>query len=229
MSAASQTPSPVVVPQQARWHGRLAARLIWLLLTVLGATLRFRWRDDSGLVLQPAGAPVIFCLWHNRLALAPASQREIRRHRPSLRVAALVSASRDGGLLARVLELVDMEPVRGSSSRRGAQAVRELAAAAGRGLDLAITPDGPRGPCYSVQDGIIALAQLTGRPIVPVSYQLSWKQSLRSWDRFQVPLPFSRCDVVFGPPLRVPREATDAEKEQLRQELEQRMKVMTRD
>jgi lysophospholipid acyltransferase (LPLAT)-like uncharacterized protein len=144
-------------------------------------------------------------------------------------MAGMVSASRDGALLARILELFGVEPVRGSTSRRGPQALRELTTWGERGYDLAITPDGPRGPCYVVQDGVMALAQLTGLPIVPVSYHLNWKFRPKSWDRFQVPLPFARCEVTIGEAVRVPRAASETERERLRQELEQTMKAITRD
>jgi lysophospholipid acyltransferase (LPLAT)-like uncharacterized protein len=142
---------------------------------------------------------------------------------------ALVSASRDGGLLARVLELFGVTPVRGSSSRRGAQALREMVAWGERGHDLAITPDGPRGPRYVVQEGVISTARLTGLPIVPVCYRLKWKICMKSWDGFQFPLPFTRCEVITGPALRVPREATDAEREALRQQLETGLRAITHD
>ena len=101
-----------------------------------------------------------------------------------------------------------MQPVRGSSSRRGPQALLELTSWAERGYDLAITPDGPRGPCYVVQEGVMALAQVTGLPIVPFSYHLRWKIRVKSWDRFQIPLPFSPCDMIIGKPVRVPRETS---------------------
>ena len=105
----------------------------------------------------------------------------------------------------------------------------ELTSCIERGSDVAITPDGPRGPYYVVQPGVLALAQLTGLPIVPVSYHASWKKTLRSWDRFQVPLPFARCEITFGEPVRIPRNATDIERETLRILLETRMKAITRD
>jgi hypothetical protein len=119
--------------------------------------------------------------------------------------------------------------VRGSTSRRGPQALLELTSWAGRGYDLAITPDGPRGPCYVVQDGIMSLAQLTGRPILPFSYHLNWKIRPKSWDRFQIPLPFSRCELIVVEPIRVPRAASDSERENLRQQLEQVLKSISRD
>src|SRR5262249_17493705 len=116
----------------------------------------------------------------NRLGLAlPLYRYYLARHQPERRLAAMVSASRDGGLLARILELFGVEPVRGSSSRRGPQALREMISWGERGYDLAITPDGPRGPCYTVQEGVISTAQITGLPIVPVSYRLNWKICLK--------------------------------------------------
>lgn len=229
-SPASTTPSGPVIPHRPKWHGRLAARLIWLVSSSVAATLRWSWRDETKLFENGGQEPVIFCLWHNRLALSLILfRRYVQARQPQRKMAALVSASRDGGMLARVLELFDVEPVRGSSSRRGPQALRELVSAGERGRDLAITPDGPRGPCYVVQEGIISLAQLTGMAIVPASFHLSCKWRLKTWDRFQVPLPFARCEVQLGPPVRIPRDASDAERKQLRAELEARMQAITRD
>ena len=119
--------------------------------------------------------------------------------------------------------------MRGSSSRRGAQALRELVSWGERGYDLAITPDGPRGPSYNVQEGVIATAQLTGLVIVPAAYHLNWKVRLKSWDRFQFPLPFACCEVTTGPVMRVPRDATEANREELRKQLEAQMRSITRD
>jgi lysophospholipid acyltransferase (LPLAT)-like uncharacterized protein len=122
-----------------------------------------------------------------------------------------------------------VQPVRGSSSRRGPQALLELTTWAERGYDLAITPDGPRGPCYVVQEGVMSLAQVTGLPILPASYHLNWKLRLNSWDRFQIPLPFARCEVFIERPLRVPRQASDAQREDLRRQLEETLKGITKD
>jgi lysophospholipid acyltransferase (LPLAT)-like uncharacterized protein len=144
-------------------------------------------------------------------------------------MAALVSASKDGAFLAAILERFGVQPVRGSSSRRGSQALLELTSWAEQGYDLAITPDGPRGPRYVVQEGIIVLAQLTGLPIVPVNYWLKRKWTLNSWDAFQIPQPFTRCETYLGELLRVPREASDSDREALRSELESKMRAMTRD
>ncbi|MGA3285548.1 MAG: lysophospholipid acyltransferase family protein [Verrucomicrobiota bacterium] len=220
----------MVVPRQATWQQRLAAILIYILIRTVGVTVRFRLADPFSLLNKAPGEKLIFSFWHNRLALvAILRRRYVLRFAPERRMAGMVSASRDGGLLARVLEHFDIEPVRGSSSRRGGQALREMVSWAECGYDLAVTPDGPRGPCYTVQDGVISTAQLTGLPIVPVSYHLNWKIRARSWDRFQIPLPFARCEITVGKTMRVPREALDAEREELRKQLEAELRAITRD
>ncbi len=239
MAAENQTPATpvppakatgIVVPHQPKWHARLAARLIHLLASTIALTLRSTFKDRSGYTTGQLPGPAIFAIWHSRLALSLIiNRRYVLPAQPSHPLAALVSASKDGALLARTLELFDAKPVRGSSSRRGGQALLELVSAAEQGCNLAITPDGPRGPAYQAQPGVIAVAQATGLPIIPASYHLGWKWRLKSWDRFQIPLPFSTWEVVFGEPLRVPRKADDAEREKLRLELETRLKEMTRE
>ncbi len=229
-SAPAPPKSGVVIPHRAKWQQRLAARLIWLFVRGMAATIRFRLEDRSGYFSSPPKEALIFAAWHNRLALSlMLYEYYVRRPQPQRQLTCLVSASKDGGLLARVMELFNVEPTRGSSSRRGAQALRELVALGDRGYDIAITPDGPRGPCYVVRDGVIATAQLTGMTIVPASYHLNWKIRLKSWDRFQLPLPFACCSITTGRVLRVPREATEAERETLRQQLEAELRAITKD
>jgi lysophospholipid acyltransferase (LPLAT)-like uncharacterized protein len=220
--------SGVVIPHQAKWHQKLLALLIYLIARSVAATVRLRMEDRSGFLQGAPREKFIFALWHNRLALSAVMyERYVRRHAPDRRIAGMVSASRDGALLARIYGYFGIEPVRGSSSRRGAQAVREMVSRGEDGYDLAITPDGPRGPCYTVQDGVISVAQLTGLVILPVVYHLAWKIRLKSWDRFQIPLPFARCRVIVGRPMRVPRELSDAEREQWRADLEKELRAIT--
>lgn len=222
--------SGVVVPHQPKWYQRLGAFIVYLLIRAVALTLRYKWTDRSGYLTGKAPGPAAYCIWHNRLALSMIAYFSyVRKRNRSEGLAVMVSASKDGGFLSGILECFDVQPVRGSSSRRGAQALRELTTWARRGYDLAITPDGPRGPCYQVQDGIIALAQLTEFNLIPVSYNLGWKITLRSWDRFQIPLPFSRCEMIYEKPIRVPRNATEAERENYRKELEQVLKNISKD
>jgi len=221
--------SGIVIPHRAKWHQRVIAALISFFIRSVALTIRSTLDDRSG-YFKSTGPKVIFAIWHNRLALcAILYQRYVRKSDTGRRMAGMVSASRDGGLLAEVLEHFGIEPVRGSSSRRGAQALVEFISCAERGLDLAITPDGPRGPRYEAQSGVITAAQLTGLPIVPCGYHLNWKIRLNSWDGFQVPLPFARCSLIFGKPLIVPRDISDEERESLTKQLEQTLREITKD
>ena len=224
-SAARKT--GIVTPHAPTWYQRLAAWIVFLFLRALALSLRKRFEDRSGLGARTASGRVIFCLWHNRLAMSMEAYRlicRVRRCEP--RMVALVSASRDGGLLAAILERFGLRVARGSSSRRGSQALLELITWAEHDHDLAITPDGPRGPRYSVQQGVLSLAQLTGLPIVPVSFRAQRKIQAKSWDLFQIPLPFTRCDILFAEPLVVPRDATEEQRTELRQKLERKLLEM---
>jgi lysophospholipid acyltransferase (LPLAT)-like uncharacterized protein len=222
--------SGVVVPHKPKWHQRVAAWLIFACIRTIGMTLRCRWNGPSERLNDILSGPAIYCVWHNRLALCMIAYWDFANKRNGTPgMAAMVSASKDGGFLAAILECFKVEPVRGSSSRRGPQALLELTTWAQRGYDLAITPDGPRGPCYVVQDGVMSLAQLTGLPIVPFSYNLDWKIRVKSWDRFIIPLPFSRCEMTYAQPIHVPREATDAEREELRLRLESSLRAISHD
>jgi lysophospholipid acyltransferase (LPLAT)-like uncharacterized protein len=221
--------SGIVVPHTPTWYQRLGAWLVFILLRSLAMTIRFKLDNRSEIINHPPTGPVIFCIWHNRLGLSMEAYRVFGKIRPNPGMAAMVSASKDGGFLAAILERFKVQPVRGSSSRRGPQALLELTTWAERGHDLAITPDGPRGPRYVVQEGVMALAQLTGLPIIPVSYDATWKIQVKSWDRFHIPLPFTRCEMNAATPIFIPRDISDAEREALRQQLERTMKQISRE
>lgn len=222
--------SGVVVPHAPRWYQLLGASLIYLLGRAYTMTLRLRWDEHSDSSPDQVHGPAIYCLWHNRLILCMEAYRQHGKRRDLGKgLAALISASKDGAFLAAILERFRVQPVRGSSSRRGPQALLELTSWAERGYALAITPDGPRGPCYTVQEGVMSLAQLTGLPIVPFSFYAHRKIRSKSWDGFQIPLPFSRCDLSLGKPIQVPRDATDAQREEMRKYLEEALKTISRD
>lgn len=220
--------SGIVVPHKPSLLQRFAASAIYVLTKLLMAT----WRCDSSSKGPPAKAagPVIFCVWHNRLAISMVAYfRFAEKLWPAPGLAAMISASKDGGLLAAVLGKFGVTAVRGSSSRRGRQALLESTTWLEKNYNIAITPDGPRGPCYEVQDGIISLAQISGAPIVTVSAAIHGKICLRSWDRFQIPLPFAKCVIQFGDIIHVPRDISDEEKEKLRERLRQEMLGITSD
>lgn len=215
-----------MVPNRLKWHGEIAAFAICGLIKTLSLT----WRTKLLNEVEGVRAPVIFSIWHNRLALCMKAYYGFGTSRwPAPGLAALISASKDGALLARALEYFRVSPVRGSSSRRGRQALLELTTLMEEGYNVAITPDGPRGPKYKAQEGIIALAQVTGATIIPVSAKVNRKWALRSWDAFQIPKPFAKCEIHLNKPIQVPREASDEEREALRAELERRMMEITFD
>jgi lysophospholipid acyltransferase (LPLAT)-like uncharacterized protein len=155
--------------------------------------------------------PGIYAIWHSRL-LYPAYH--FGHYHPHV----VISRSRDGDLIARVAERWGYYPIRGSSSRGGASAFRALLRDLQAGKDVVITPDGPRGPREKAQMGVVALARHTGYPVIPVSYDASRRIRLRSWDRFVVPLPFSRIRMVFGEPIE-PEDDTEEFRDRVEVEL----------
>lgn len=210
--------------------GRIAARAVWALATVVGASTRWQLTDESSQFAQEGPDQAIFVVWHNRqLLAAEIFHRFVRKKKPQRRLASIASASRDGAIAARVLELSGVHAARGSSSRRGARALVELISLARQGFDLAVTPDGPRGPRYEVKPGVIALAQHTGLPLVPISYFMSPKKVLPSWDGFQVPLPFGRCEINVASGIQVPRDLDEEGRLQKARELQEQLRAITRD
>jgi lysophospholipid acyltransferase (LPLAT)-like uncharacterized protein len=229
----AETPIParkLTVPHRTKWHGNITALSAFVAVKTLAATWRISWEDRGPCLDEKQTEPLLFCIWHNRLALSMVFWDRVARVKfPAAGLTALISASKDGALLARTLQYFHVQPVRGSSSRRGAQALRELTSWVEKGYHAAITPDGPRGPRYVLQEGIILLAQLTGYPIIPVGAKIHRKFRLRSWDQFQVPLPFARCDLILDMPFYVPAEISPEQREQFRTELEKRMVAINAD
>lgn len=184
--------------------------------------LRLEIRDEAGIsdVANPAPA-VIYALWHNRFfCVPPAWHRICGRHRQAV---TLTSASHDGDMVARAMAVFGFDSVRGSSSRRGVAALVGLKRALQAGTDVCLTPDGPRGPRYQLQQGIIKLAESTGAAIVPVHVTFSSAWRVRTWDRFVIPKPFSQVQVTFSKPIYLQR-GMDAEAfENARLHLEQLM------
>ncbi len=190
------------------------------LLQVWARTLRFQIDDRAGVVGTPPNERYIGALWHNRLLLLPFV---IKRYLPRRQGAALISTSRDGAILADLVERFGFEVVRGSSSKRGASAIRQLAEIIAGGRDVVITPDGPRGPAYELGQGIVFLAQQSNAEVVPINLEYSSCWRLGSWDRFILPRPFSKVRVTFGAPHRVRPTATEGEFAQERARLQDAM------
>jgi len=197
--------------RDSRWKAVVGAWLLASILRVLGRTLRLRVEDPHGQILVQG--PVLWAFWHNRIAIMPIVYRRYARHRSGV---VLTSASGDGEFLARAMGHFGLGSVRGSSSRRGAEALRELIKVVRGGSDVIITPDGPRGPRYHLHAGLMQLSALSGVAIVPIAIEYRSYRELRSWDAFRIPLPFSRVVVRLGEPVQVPRGMEEGELVELR-------------
>ncbi len=166
------------------------------------------------------GKPVIYAVWHGRLLLPAYLHR-------GEGVVTLISRSADGEYLARFLRHWGYESVRGSSSRGGSEALRDLVRYCRNGRSLAITPDGPRGPKQQLKPGVVTAAQLSGVPIIPATSSATRAWWPGKWDRFLIPKPFTKARVLYGPPVMVPRSASATEVEEIRKKLEQVLNHMT--
>jgi hypothetical protein len=173
-------------------------------LDALLATVTFRVQTPEPHQPLAAAGGVIYTLWHGRLL--PLTYYHRRQN-----IATLISQSRDGEYIARVVERWGYRAIRGSSSRGGSGALREMIKLARTGRSLAITPDGPRGPRQKLKPGVLTLAQLTGQPMIPMSASATraWWVDAR-WDHFLVPKPFARVFVRYADPVYVPRDADEA-------------------
>ncbi len=191
----------------------------------LGATLRLH--EEGVEALEPrwaAGQPLIYAVWHGRILMIPWLTARMRRTRGARPVRVLASRSRDGEMVARWVTRFGLSVARGSSSRGGAEALRALAASVRAGEDVAVVPDGPRGPRERLQAGLVVLAAATGAPIVPLGFAARPARRLASWDRFLVPMPFARAAVVFGKVATVPR---GADRETARADVERALREAT--
>ncbi|TLM66193.1 MAG: DUF374 domain-containing protein [Deltaproteobacteria bacterium] len=172
--------------------------LPWLaagLVRTLAVTLRREIVGEEPVrALWLAGRPAILVYWHDQLMMMPFGYRG-----PGAK--GLISASRDGEYLARTMAHLGVGAVRGSSNRGGRAAFREMLALAAEPVDLAITPDGPKGPRHEAKDGVVQLARLSGRPVVPMAFVCSRGHRFASWDRFLLPYPFGRAVYAYGAPL----------------------------
>jgi lysophospholipid acyltransferase (LPLAT)-like uncharacterized protein len=198
-------------------------RLIWLTSRwrVMGAHVPAEYWDGR--------KPFILAFWHGRLMMMPYCWRR------GMKMNMLISRHRDGGLIAGVIRHFGLGAVRGSSAKPGKNdksgggALRAIIRLLSCGEYAGVTPDGPRGPAMRVGGGVLAMARLSGAPIIPVTFAASPRIHVNSWDRFLVPLPFGRGVFIWGNPLTVPRDADDGALDQARQMLENDLIRITRE
>ena len=208
---------------RSAWGRKITSRWLPLLAPVLirliGMTLRIRVEDPDGVLNGKQERPYLVAFWHNRIFMMPYLFDQFMRRNHLAKV--LISPSRDGQLITDIIRSFHLGTVRGSSSKNAVKAMKEMSRVlAGEGVNLAITPDGPRGPKYKVRPGIIYLAQEGAYKILPLTYRLSAKWELNSWDKFQIPKPFARCEFIIGTPYNV---AAEEDVETAAQELAERL------
>lgn len=190
------------------------------------------WRDIGLEHAQPLlDAPdgLIAAFWHQRILMSP-----LMRSRTTKPVRMLISAHRDGDIIAGAVGGFGIEFIRGSAAdprkkykeKGGAGALAHMLAALESGAIVGVTPDGPRGPARRVQPGVVRLAQLSGAPILPVAYSISRGRFLGTWDGFLLAAPFGRGCFVAGPPIRVAPDAGPEALEAARRQLEEGLEAV---
>jgi lysophospholipid acyltransferase (LPLAT)-like uncharacterized protein len=201
------------------WRQRIALavvpRVVWVLLRIVGATWRFETIAEEGATALPHGEGAgreIYCFWHQ--CVLPCAVYFRRTH-----ATILISRSFDGELITRTLGVLGFRAVRGSSSRGAREGLLGLKDEIDSGGPAIFTADGPRGPLYQTKMGPVKLAQMTGAPIGAFHLEPSRAWTLRSWDRFMVPLPFTRIVVSWARWTRVPVNLPVEDFEPMRQKL----------
>ena len=196
------------------------AGLGYPLINALGHTLRWRVEGLQHFdAILASGRQPVMAFWHGRILSAAFYFR--RRG-----IVVITSENFDGEWIARIIERFGYGTARGSTTRGGLKAMLQLKRDLAQGKPAGFTVDGPRGPARVAQPGAVWLASRTGNPVLPFHLEASSHWTLRSWDRTQIPKPFSTVALVVAEPLEVPREATDEQMESARQELERRLAAL---
>lgn len=175
--------------QHLQFRKTFLLRPLVCLFKLWNKTLRFEVGEELLQDVESIKEPMLIVFWHNQLFPIVHLQKHYLRNQ---KVAGLVSPSKDGAWLAALLEMCGIHPVRGSSGFRGGVALGEMLDVIKEGYSVAITPDGPRGPIHRVKPGVVWLADQSGAPILTLSLKMQRYWTLKSWDRFQIPKPFSK-------------------------------------
>lgn len=192
--------------------------LIWL----LGKTIRIKevGKIENSPFFKDKNKSFIYAFWHSRLLIPIYFYRKTNIH-------VLISLSRDGEYVARIIKAFGFGLIRGSTSKAAALGLKKMSETILSGFDVAITPDGPKGPKQQANIGAIYLACISGVPIIPFSFDATKKITLASWDNFIIPLPFTRGIVVWGQEIKVPNDANEEILEEKRKGLENSLNFLT--
>jgi hypothetical protein len=203
-------------------HAQIAAIVTfgYPLINALGHTLRWRVEGMHHFeAIRASGRQPVMGFWHGRIL--PATYYFRRRG-----IVVITSENFDGEWIARIIEKFGYGTARGSSSRGGLKAMLQLVRDMEQGKPAGFTLDGPRGPARVAQPGAVWLAKASGNPVLPFHLEASRHWTLGSWDRTQIPKPFSTVALTIGEPIQVPRDATEAQVEGARLMLEERLREL---
>lgn len=176
--------------------------IFWIYIWLVAITSKIRIiNKENSDSMRNSGANLIFAFWHNRQFFLCFPERYSN-------VSILISKSKDGEFISRAINFFGIKTIRGSSSKGGIKALIEMHKTLKAGQVIGLTPDGPRGPVYKVQPGIVHLAQKSNLPIIPVSFSAKRKKIFNSWDKYQIPYPFNEIIVIYGSPLTIHEDDT---------------------
>lgn len=202
---------------------RLAALILYCCVYIIGLTMKWEVRGAQGRRGGlPPEQPIIYVFWHNRILPATWFFR-------NMSIVVMTSQSADGEIIARVIQYFGYGAARGSTSRGGSKALREMASCLKQGWDVAFTIDGPKGPMYVAKPGAIQLSKLSGCPILPVCQTPLDFYEVKSWDRFRIPKLFTRGLISYAPPIYVSRESSDEEVAMLQKHLQHELERLHRE
>lgn len=200
---------------------RIADLAFFIAISLIGRTIRWEIEGAEHLdSITAAGKQPIYCLWHDRIFAGTYFLRDRG-------IVVLTSQSKDGEYIARFLRRFGFGAIRGSSSRGGVKALVEMIRVMRRGLPMAFTVDGPRGPRYAAKAGPVLLAQKTGNPMLPFNVECKSFRTVRSWDRLQIPIPFTRAIFTYSAPIYVSSEKSVVQEklEELQASLDNLVKI----
>jgi len=201
---------------RARWRAvrpKVIAGPIYWLARIIGMTLRLTVEGYDRFASEKRS--VIFAGWHGRTFIAATLFR-------NKGVWTIISSSRDGEMQNRIFTRFGFRTIRGSSGRDPARTLIQcIKVLQENRITMAFTPDGSRGPSSVVQPGIVMMAQRSGSVMVPVGVSAKWRYLTPTWDKYMVPMPFSKALMIFGDPIEVPKDASKELQEELRLKLEQ--------
>jgi len=188
---------------------------------LLGKSLKIKWIGEENLkAIREKKGKVLYAFWHGRMLILSYTHRRKKNQ-------VLISQHRDGEIIARIIERLRFGTVRGSTTHGGFKAILQMANKVKEGYDIAITPDGPKGPAFNVQPGTAYISQKSDIPIIPITNSAERRWTLKTWDGFIIPQPFSRAVILIGKPIYVPAGLSSGEIDLKNLELEKNLNQLT--